>query len=216
MLLFEAGGISMTTRAFPVLEQLERPESHEHTVIERVAASRKTHDVLLKALGTLGFSAIWGLCAGSARPMMALANVYKVPMVIALALLVSLPAMLATRHLLRIQLHPREIASALVVSLFRASLVLLGVAPLLGVYAYTTQFIAPLLAQGSAFLALAVGGFALQTELRRLPAPPRQLFVLGLVCVGVLALSLLQLITLATPVLTLPTAFGSGIEGMLR
>jgi hypothetical protein len=206
----------MTTQAFPILEHLERPEPQPQTVIERVAASRKTYDVLLKALGTIGFSAIWGLCAGSAKPMMALANVYKVPMVIALALVVSLPAALVTRHLLRIELHPRDIAGALVVSLFRASLVLLGVAPLLGVYAYTTQFIAPLLAQGSAFLALAVGGFALQTELRRLPAPPRQLFVLGLVCVGVLGLSLLQLITLATPVLTMPTAFGAGIEGVLR
>lgn len=208
--------LGMTTHAFPVLEQLERPAPHEETVIERVTSSRKTYDVLLKALGTIGFSAIWGLCAGSAKPMMALANVYKVPMVIALALLVSLPAALVTRHLLRIELHPREITSALVVSLFRASLVLIGVAPLLGVYAYTTQFVAPLLAQGSALLALAVGGFALQTELRRLPAPPRQLFVLGLVCVGVLALSLLQLITLATPVLTLPTVFGAGIEGVLR
>jgi len=208
--------LGMTTQAFPVLEQLERPAPRQETVIERVASSRKTHDVLVKALGTIGFSALWGLCAGSAKPLMALANVYKVPMVITLALVVSLPAVLVTRHLLRIELHPREIVAALVVSLFRASLVLLGVAPLLGVYAYTTQFIAPLLAQVSAFLALAVGGFALQTELRRLPAPPRQLLVLGLVCVGVLSLSLLQLITLATPVLTIPTAFGAGIEGMLR
>jgi hypothetical protein len=207
----------MTTRAFPVLEGLEeRPEPRVPDAIARVEQSRKTHDLLMKALGTMGFSAIWGLCAGSAQPMLALANVYKVPMVIALALVVSLPAVLVTRHLLRMDLHPREIAGALISSLFRASLVLLGVAPLLGVYAYTTLFVAPLLAQGSAFLALAVGGFALQTELRRLPAPPRQRFVLGLVCVGVLALSMLQLITLATPVLTIPTAFGAGIEGILR
>lgn len=186
------------------------------TVIERARASRATYDVLAKALGTLGFSAAWGLAAGSALPRLALANVYKVPMVIALSLLVSLPAVLVTRHLLRIELSARDIARSLVVSLFRGSLVLLGVAPLLGVYAYTSQWVAPLLAQASALLALLVGGVSLQSQLRRLNAPPRQLFVLGSVCVITLALALLQLITLATPVLTLPTVFGAGLDGVLR
>lgn len=186
------------------------------TVIERARASRATYDELAKALGTLGFSAAWGLAAGSALPRLALANVYKVPMVIALSLLVSLPAVLVTRHLLRIELSARDIARSLVVSLFRGSLVLLGVAPLLGVYAYTSQWVAPLLAQASALLALLVGGVSLQSQLRRLNAPPRQLFVLGSVCVITLALALLQLITLATPVLTLPTVFGAGLDGVLR
>ena len=185
-------------------------------VIERARASRTMYDVLTKALGTLGFSAVWGLAAGSAAPQLALANVYKVPMVIALSLLVSLPAVLVTRLLLRMQLPPQAIVSSLIVSLFRASLVLLGVAPLLGVYAYTSQWVAPVLAQGSALLALGVGGVALQSELRRLEAPTAQLFALGLVSVVTMALALLQLITLATPVLTLPTVFGSGIDGVLR
>jgi hypothetical protein len=65
-------------------------------------------------------------------------------------------------------------------------------------------------------LALLVGGVSLQSQLRRLDAPPRQLFVLGSVCVITLALALLQLITLATPVLTLPTVFGAGLDGVLR
>lgn len=185
-------------------------------IIERARASRTTYDLLSKALGTLGFSAVWGLAAGSAAPALALANVYKVPMVIALSLVVSLPAVLVTRHLLRITLSPQAVVAALVVSLFRASLVLLGVAPLLGVYAYTSQWVAPVLAQGSALLALGVGGVALQTELRQLKAPPAQLFALGIVCVVMMALALLQLITLATPVLTLPTVFGAGIDGVLR
>ena len=186
------------------------------SVIERARASRTTYDVLSKALATLGFAAVWGLAAGSAAPALALANVYKVPMVIALSLVVSLPAVLVTRHLLRITLAPQAVVTALLVSLFRASLVLLGVAPLLGVYAYTSQWVAPVLAQGSALLALGVGGVALQSELRRLQAPPAQLFALGVVCVVMMALALLQLITLATPVLTLPTVFGAGIDGVLR
>jgi hypothetical protein len=93
---------------------------------------------------------------------------------------------------------------------------LLGCAPLLAVYAYTTLWVAPLLAQGSAMLALACGGLSLRTELSRIEAPRGHVALLGLVAVVTTSLALLQLISLATPVLTLPTIFGGGIDGMLR
>jgi len=178
--------------------------------------SRRRHDVLARALGALGFAAVWGLAAGSASPALAIANVYKVPMVLALSAVVALPAVLVARHLLRVAVAPFELCSALVVSLFRASLLLLGFAPLLGVYAYTSQWVAPWLAQGSALLALLCGAASLRSELSRLPAPRLQLWLLGAVATVTLALSLLQLVSLATPVLTLPTVFGSGIDGVLR
>jgi hypothetical protein len=182
----------------------------------RVAPSRQLHDVLLRALSTLGFAAVWGLAAGSAAPAIAIANIYKVPMVLALSTVVALPAVLVTRHLLRISITPFEICSALVTSLYRASLLLLGFAPLLGVYSYTSQWVAPWLAQGSALLALACAAVSLRSELARLAAPRLQLWLLGGVATVTLALSLLQLVSLATPVLTLPTVFGSGIDGVLR
>lgn len=183
--------------------------------VERAAVSRRTHEVLVRALTSLGFAAIWGVSAGSAAPALAIANIYKVPMVLALSAVVALPAVLVTRHLLRIAIKPFELGSALVTSLYRASLVLLGFAPLLGVYAYTSQWVAPLLAQGSALLALACGGLSLRSELARLDTPRLQLWLLGGVASVTLALALLQLVSLATPVLTLPTAFGSGIDGIL-
>jgi hypothetical protein len=184
--------------------------------LPRAADSRQKHDVLLRALSGLGFAAVWGLAAGSAAPALAIANIYKVPMVLALSTVVALPAVLVTRHLLRIAIAPFELCSALVTSLYRASLLLLGFAPLLGVYAYTSQWVAPWLAQGSALLALGCGAVSLRSELARLTAPRLQLWVLGAVATVTLALSLLQLVSLATPVLTLPTVFGSGIDGVLR
>jgi len=179
-------------------------------------SSRQRYDVLGRALSGLGFAAIWGLAAGSGAPALALANVYKVPMVLALSAVVALPAVLVTRHLLRIRVAPFELCAALVTSLYRASLLLLGFAPLLAVYAYTSQWVAPWLAQGSGLLALGCGAVALRSELSRLPAPRLQLLLLGSVAVITLALSLLQLVSLATPVLTVPTVFGSGIDGVLR
>jgi hypothetical protein len=186
------------------------------TPVERVATTRTLYDTFARGLGGLGLTAIWGLMAGAAAPRLALANVYKVPMVVALSLLVALPGVLVARHLLRLYVAPLEIVSALVASVYRASLVLLGFAPLLGVYAYTSQGIAPLLAQGSALLALLYGGVALRTELARLDAPRWQLWSLGGVAGVTVALAMLQLVALATPVLTLPTVFGGGIEGVLR
>lgn len=182
----------------------------------RAVASRRLYEVLSRALTGLGFAAIWGLAAGSAAPALAVANVYKVPMVLALSAVVALPAVLVTRHLLRIRVSAFELCAALVTSLYRASLLLLGFAPLLGVYAYTSQWVAPWLAQGSALLALICGAVSLRSELARLEAPRLQLWLLGAVVIITLALSLLQLVSLATPVLTLPTVFGSGIDGVLR
>jgi len=184
--------------------------------LERAPNARSVHDVLRRALSGLGFAAVWGLAAGSAAPALAVANVYKVPMVLALSAVVALPAVLVTRHLLRIAIPTFELCAALVTSLYRGSLLLLAVAPLLAVYAYTSQWVAPFLAQGSALLALVCGGLSLRSELARLQAPRWQLWLLGSVTTVTLALALLQLVSLATPVLTLPTVFGSGIDGVLR
>jgi hypothetical protein len=184
--------------------------------LERAPNARRVHDVLRRALSGLGFAAVWGLAAGSAAPALAIANIYKVPMVLALSAVVALPAVLVTRHLLRVATSKFDLCAALVTSLYRASLVLLAVAPLLGVYAYTSQWVAPLLAQGSALLALVCGGLSLRSELVRLQGPRLQLWLLGSVTTVTLGLALLQLVSLATPVLTLPTVFGSGIDGVLR
>lgn len=184
--------------------------------LERVESSRKLNQILTRSLKGLGLAALWGVAAGAASPALAVANIYKVPMVLALSALVSLPAILVSRHLLRITVAPLDICSALVTSLYRAALLLAGIAPLLGVYAYTSRWFAPVLAQGSALLSLLVVAFSLRHELSRIEGPRAELIWLGLITCAVLGLSLLQLVSLATPVLTVPTLFGHGIDGVVR
>ena len=70
--------------------------------IERTAPSRHAQSLLQRAGLTLLMAAAWGVAAGSARPMLAVLNIYKVPMVLTLSLLVALPAVLVTRSLFRI------------------------------------------------------------------------------------------------------------------
>jgi hypothetical protein len=190
---------------------------------ERARVTRHAQLLVRRSATTLGMAALWGLAAGSANPMLAVANVYKVPMVIALSVAVTMPAVLATRRLLRLAVPPVELLTAVIASLERAALVLLGFAPLLAVYAYTSQWVAPVLAQASGGLSLVAGAVALRAELRELEVSGAitsrqvtELRVLGVVTAVVLSLSLLQLISLATPVLPIHTSFGVGIDGLFH
>lgn len=184
------------------------------TPIERAAATRHSQSLLRRAGLTLAMAAAWGLAAGSARPALALLNIYKVPMVLSLSLLVALPAILVTRNLLRITVPPIELLTAIVTGLERGALVLIGFAPLIAVYAYTSQWASPVLAQWSGGLALVCGMTSLCLELTKLQAPKSALLLLSMVTSIALGLSLVQLISLATPVLPVHTAFGAGIDGM--
>ncbi|MFZ5895506.1 MAG: hypothetical protein ACOY0T_30900 [Myxococcota bacterium] len=199
-------------QAFPILAQdIETP-----TRSSKEWNSRATYGLASRALGALGLAGLWGVAAGSAKPLMALFNIYKVPMVLALALAVALPAVFVTRHFLSTQIAPLQLLNALVRSVYRATLVLAGFAPLVMVYAYTSESVAPLLAQGSALAAMVGGTVALTAELSRIEGPRIDRIVLGTVTIVTFGLALLQLISLATPVLTLPTVFGGGIDGVLR
>jgi len=176
---------------------------------------RKSHGVLRYAILTLVFAAVWGLAAGAGSPSLALANLYKVPMVVTLSTLVALPAILTTRHLLDLRPSPLDVIAALTKSLFRASLVLLSFAPLVAVYAYTSQWFSPILAQISGGLAILCGALSLHAQLVRLEGTRPRLLVLTAVSVVALGLALLQLIAIATPILSVPTVFGAGIDGVV-
>ena len=181
----------------------------------RADALRGTHLLLRHAIMTLAFGAVWGLAAGAGSAQLALANLYKVPMVLTLSTLVALPAILTTRHLLELSASPLEVLAAVVRSLFRAGLVLVGFAPLLAVYAYTSQWFSPLLAQISGGLAIVCAAVSLGSQFLKLEGSRNRLLVLTVVSALALCLSLLQLIAIATPILSVPTAFGAGIDGVL-
>ncbi len=184
------------------------------TPTARSEALRGGQDLLKHLLLTLACAAVWGLAAGAGSPALALANLYKVPMVIVLSALIALPAILTARHLLELPCTPLEVLAALAKSLFRASLVLLAFAPLLAVYAYTSQWFSPFLAQLSGGLAILFAIGKLRVELSKLGGAPQRLFALTAVSAVVLCLAGLQMIAIATPILAVPTVFGKGIDGV--
>src|SRR5437868_4329644 len=54
--------------------------------------SRRLQLVLFALLCSLGFAAAWGLAAGSTKSALAIANLYKVPMVVLLSCAFAAPA----------------------------------------------------------------------------------------------------------------------------
>src|ERR1700759_4772110 len=97
-----------TRRIQAVAYRKEAPMSHTMNAyadtmngsVERAAATRHTQSLVRRAGLTLAMAAVWGFAAGSAKPMLALLDVYKVPMVLSLSVVVALPAVLVTRRLL--------------------------------------------------------------------------------------------------------------------
>jgi len=187
-----------------------------NAAIDRIPSTRDARLLLQRAGFTLAMAAVWGFAAGSARPTLALLDVYKVPMVLSLSLLVALPAVLVARHLLDITLSTVALLIVIVSALELGALVLIAFAPLIAVYAYTSQWVAPVLAQWSAGLALLVGLVSLFNGLMKVRAPKGALVVLSAVTAVAFCLAIVQLISLATPILPVHTAFGAGIDGMLH
>jgi hypothetical protein len=186
------------------------------TPIERAVTTRHAQSLLHRAARTLLMAAAWGFAAGSAKPLLALLNVYKVPMVLSLSLIVALPAVLVARSLLRIPVSPMQLLTAIVTGLERGALVLVGFAPLIAVYAFTSQWFSPVLAQVSGELALVCGIVSVCIELTKLGEQKGALVLLSAITAVALCLSIVQLISLATPVLPVHTAFGAGIDGMIH
>lgn len=188
--------------------------NRDHT--EPSVSSRFAQSLLHRAALTLAMVAAWGFAAGCAKPVLALFNLYKVPMVLTLSVVVTLPAVLVARRLLGIAMSPVVLLTAVVTGLERGAMVLLAFAPLIAVYAYTSQWMSPVLAQWSAGVALTCGLGSLFSEVVQLPGSKAALVALSVVTAVVLGLSLMQLISLATPVLPVHTVFGAGIDGMMH
>src|SRR3970282_1371429 len=86
----------------------------------------------------LVLSSLWGIAAGSASASLAMANAYKVPMVILLSALTALPAGIVALRLTNARLHPAQLASAFATSIFGGTLVLATLAPLVAIYYHTS------------------------------------------------------------------------------
>jgi hypothetical protein len=103
------------------------------------------------------FAAVWGLAAGSRSAGLALANVYKVPMVVLLSCAFAAPAGLLAWRLSGTRVRGSDLALGFSGGVFGGTLVLAVFAPLIALYYHSSAWAGPVLGLGSVGLALLTG-----------------------------------------------------------
>jgi hypothetical protein len=177
--------------------------------------ARRLQIVVSALLTSLVFAAVWGVAAGSRLPALAVANLYKVPMVVLISAVGALPAGLLTWKLAGAPGRASDLLIGFAGGTFAGTLVLAVLSPLVALYYHSSLWAGPMLGQGSALLALVVGAaiFARSMFGHARPGSSRAALALP---VGVLALvqlaMLVQLVALAAPILPERTIFSHGID----
>lgn len=187
-------------------------------VDEGEGRSRRIQLMMTAGLLSLVFAAVWGLAVGSASLGLAVANVYKVPMIMLLAALFSVPAGLLALRVSGADYRASDLLISFVTAVFSGSLVLGVLSPLVALYYHTSAWAGPFLGMGSSFLALGVAGFVFvratlrrrkpQTEAGSLAVPTVVMVLMNAAC-------LLQLVALASPILPEATIFEGGVDGVI-
>ena len=181
--------------------------------------ARRRELVVLALLVSLLFAGAWGAAAGSQAAGLAIANIYKVPMIIALSSAFAAPAGLVAWRLSGAPIGGSDLALGFSGGILGGTLVLAVLAPLVALYYQSSAWAGPVLGLGSALLALATGTVMfVRGTLRRLPAGTSKLAVLLPVAVtlGMQILTLIQLAAVVAPIFPERTPFSGGIDHIAR
>ena len=177
--------------------------------------SRRLQLVVFALLASLVFAALWGVAAGSRSAGLAVANLYKVPMVVLLSCAFAAPAGLLAWRLSGTRVRGSDLALGFAGGVFGGTLVLAVLAPLVALYYHSSAWAGPVLGIGSAGLALLTGTIMfVRGVVRRLEPGTRKrsVFLPVAVTLGMQLLTLLQLASLASPIFPERTVFGGGID----
>ena len=186
---------------------------------EDTGRSRRLQLVVFSLLGSLAFAAAWGLAAGSSSAGLAIANLYKVPMVVLLSCAFAAPAGLLAWRLSGTRLRGSDLALGFTGGVFGGTLVLAVFAPLVALYYHSSAWAGPVLGIGSVGLALLTGTIMfVRGVVRRLePGTPKRTVLLPVaVTLGMQLLTLVQLAALASPIFPERTIFGGGIDHLAQ
>ncbi|MGM0557741.1 MAG: hypothetical protein ACQEVA_15260 [Myxococcota bacterium] len=168
-------------------------------------------------LGAVVGAAVYGVSVGAAEPMMALANLLKVPMVVVFSVVAALPSGLLAWKICGSQLRATDLLMSVASGSFTGALVLVAAAPLVALYYLTGSAFGAPLAIGAAVVAGVAGFFVfLRAAYNRLPegARRREALIPVVVIGGIQLLAMLQLIGLASPILPELTPFSGGLDGL--
>lgn len=177
--------------------------------------ARRLQLVVFALLASMIFAGAWGVAAGSQTTGMAVANLYKVPMVVLLSCAFAAPAGLLAWRLSGAAVRGSDLALGFAGGVFGGTLVLAVVAPLLALYYHSSAWAGPVLGIGSAILALVTGTVMfVRGTIRRLPPGTSRMAVLLPVAVtlGMQVLTLVQLAAIAAPIFPERTLFSGGID----
>ena len=185
-----------------------------------VTRAQETILAVLALVAALALSSLWGIAAGSASPALAIANAYKVPMVILLSALTALPAGLVALRLTNAKLTAVELASAFGLAIFGGTLVLATLAPLVAIYYHTSSKAGVPIAMGSVFVALgtatllfgrSVGRRVLEKTGDATTGRAASLLAV-IVLVTLFVAALLQYVAVASPIIGDVTRFDGGFD----
>lgn len=185
---------------------------------EEDGPARRVQLMVSATLACAVLAALYGVAAGSAEVGLAAANLYKVPMVIVLSALCSVPAALVTWKLVAARYRATDLLVGLSAGNFSGTLVLAVLAPVVALYYHTSTFLGGFLAMGACMLALLVGLVVLlRTVLRRVERNLRgmRLLVPLVVMAGMQLATMAQLVHLASPMIPEITVFDGGMDALL-
>jgi hypothetical protein len=187
-----------------------------------VTRAQETMFAVLALGAALALSSLWGIAAGSASATLAIANAYKVPMVILLSALTALPAGLVALKLTNAKLTAVELSGAFALAIFGGTLVLATLAPLVAIYYHTSSKAGVPIAMGSVFVALGTAtllfGRAVASRVLEKTGSVTTGRAASLLSVVVLVTlfiaALLQYVALASPIIGEVTRFDGGFDTM--
>ncbi|MDP2305462.1 MAG: hypothetical protein Q8P18_05500 [Pseudomonadota bacterium] len=195
---------------------------------EEEGGTRRAQIVVRATLASVVFAAIYGLAAGSTDMALAVSNVYKLPMVILLSTVCSLPIGLLAWKLLGAPNRASDLLLGAAAGNFTASLVLAALAPIVALYYHTSGHLGGILAIAAGSIATLLGlwntfravwtrrpadepAHGLNGTAMSLLRAPALLAPVGLMIVAQLA-SLVQFIHVASPILPEITVFDGGAD----
>lgn len=181
--------------------------------------SRRLQLVVLAFLASLLFAAAWGAAAGSQATTLAIANLYKVPMVILLSSAFAAPAGLLAWRLSGSPVRGSDLALGFSGGVFGGTLVLAVLAPLVALYYHSSAWGGPLLGLASAGLALFAGTIMfVRGTIKRRPAGATKTSTMIpiVVTVAMQLLTLLQLAAIAAPIFPEQTPLSGGIDHIIQ
>jgi hypothetical protein len=181
--------------------------------------SRRLQLVVFALLASLIFAALWGVAVGSRSAGLAMANVYKVPMVVLMSCAFAAPAGLLTWRLSGTRVRGSDLALGFAGGVFGGTLVLAVLAPIVALYYHSSAWAGPMLGIGSAVLALVAGTVMfVRGVVRRLEPGTRKgsVFLPVAVTLGMQLLTLVQLAALAAPIFPERTPLSGGIDHLAQ